>query len=233
LDPNEIRKMLKKAEPGYYRTLFLTAYLTGIRSGELFALRWSDIELKGVDAETGKESSRGRILVRRSLSWARVKKDDGPVRPRFDPPKTRAGIRTLPIPTELARALRRWRPQGPQSEHDLVFAMRDGAAPMHRSIGAALRPVACAWPHWFAQGQNALAASLVCVGSDYGGSTGDRGSESGRPLSPAVTLKVYSHWFKNVESDSMDRLAKSLVMGSKNLGHFLDTSGVAPKANTA
>ena len=118
LDPNEIRKVLEKAQPGYYRTLFLTAYLTGMRSGELFALRWSDIELKGIDAETGKESSRGRILVRRSLSWARVKKDDGPVRPRFFPPKTKAGVRTLPIPMELAGALRRWKLQCPQSEHD-------------------------------------------------------------------------------------------------------------------
>jgi integrase len=132
LDPNEIRKVLEKAEPGYYRTLFLTAYLTGMRSGELFALRWSDIELKGIDAETGKESSRGRILVRRSLSWARVKKDDGPVRPRFFPPKTKAGVRTLPIPMELAGALRRWKLQCPQSEHDVVFAMPDGQ-PMHRS----------------------------------------------------------------------------------------------------
>jgi integrase len=60
LDPNEIRKVLEKAEPGYYRTLFLTAYVTGMRSGELFALKWSDIELKGIDAETGRESSRGR-----------------------------------------------------------------------------------------------------------------------------------------------------------------------------
>ena len=51
--------------------------------------------------------------------------------------------------------------------------------------------------------------------------------------SPAVTLKVYSHWFKNVETDSVDRLAKSLTTGSKNLGHFLDTLEVAPKANTA
>ena len=51
--------------------------------------------------------------------------------------------------------------------------------------------------------------------------------------SPAVTLKVYSHWFKNVETDSVDRLAKSLTTGSKNLGHFLDTFEVAPKANTA
>ena len=42
--------------------------------------------------------------------------------------------------------------------------------------------------------------------------------------SPAVTLKVYSHWFKNVETDSVDRLAKSLTTGPKNLwtlfGHF-------------
>ena len=122
----------KKAEPGYYRTLFMTAYVTGMRSGELFALKWSDIELKGIDAETGRESSRGRIFVRRSLSWARVEKDDGPVRPRFFPPKTKAGVRTLPIPMELAGALRRWKLQCPQSEHDLVFAMPDGQ-PMHRS----------------------------------------------------------------------------------------------------
>jgi integrase len=50
LDPNEIRKVLEKVDAGYYRTLFLTAYLTGMRSGELFALRWPDIELKGIDA---------------------------------------------------------------------------------------------------------------------------------------------------------------------------------------
>jgi hypothetical protein len=51
--------------------------------------------------------------------------------------------------------------------------------------------------------------------------------------SPAVTLKVCSHWFKNVETDSVDRLAKSLTAGSKNVGHFLDTSEVASKTNTA
>jgi len=36
LDPNEIRKVLEKGDPGCYRTLFLTAYVTGMRSGELF-----------------------------------------------------------------------------------------------------------------------------------------------------------------------------------------------------
>ena len=150
LDPYEIRKVLEKVEPGYYRTLFLTAYLTGMKGGELFALRWSDIELKGIDAETGRESSCGRFFVCRALSWARVKKDDGPIRPRFFPPKTKADARTLPIPMEL---------------------------------GAAFRLVAGAQPRRFAPSQHALAASLLCVGADHGGSTGRRGSE------PAWTLQ--------------------------------------------
>ena len=34
-------------------------------------------------------------FLRRSLSWARVKKDNGPVRWRFYPPKTKTVIRTL------------------------------------------------------------------------------------------------------------------------------------------
>jgi integrase len=203
-----------------------------MRSGELFALRWSDIQLKGSDAETGKESSRGRIFVRRSLSWARVKKDDGPVRPRFFPPKTKAGVRTLPIPTELGRVLRRWKLQCPQSEHHRVFPMPHGQ-PMHRST--ALR-----YGLWQALSRAGLrgstctrcvirfASALIMTGAPVTEVQSLLGHSS-----PAVTLKVYSHWFKNVETDLVDRLAKSLTTGSKNLGHFLDTLEVAPKANTA
>jgi hypothetical protein len=45
--------------------------------------------------------------------------------------------------------------------------------------------------------------------------------------------QVYSHWSKDVETDSVDRLAKSLTAGSKNLEHILETLAVAPRANTA
>ena len=45
--------------------------------------------------------------------------------------------------------------------------------------------------------------------------------------------EVYSYWFKNVETDSVDRLAKSLTTGSKNLGHFLDTLGLVREAGSA
>jgi integrase len=37
LDPTEIRRLLEAANPGFDRTLFLTAFVTGAREGELFA----------------------------------------------------------------------------------------------------------------------------------------------------------------------------------------------------
>ena len=161
-----------------------------------------------------------------------MKKDDGPVRPRFFPPKTKAGVRTLPIPMELAGALRRWKLQCPQSEHDVVFPMPDGQ-PMHRST--ALRYGL--WPALSRAGlrrvnmhslRHSFASALIMAGAPVTEVQSLLGHSS-----PAVTLKVYSHWFKNVETDSVDRLAKSLTTGSKNLGHFLDTLEVALKSNTA
>ena len=79
LSPNEIRVMLNAATPGLYRTLFTTAALTGARSGELFALRWGDIEIP--------KDRPAYIYVRRTVSWARINGEA--IRPRFYPPKTK------------------------------------------------------------------------------------------------------------------------------------------------
>jgi integrase len=43
LNPAEIQKLLAAAADGFERSLFLTAYLTGARQGELLALRWTCI----------------------------------------------------------------------------------------------------------------------------------------------------------------------------------------------
>jgi integrase len=60
LSPVEIQLLLAAARPGFERTLFETAYLTGAREGELLALRWADLELP-------REGS-GKMVIRRSLS---------------------------------------------------------------------------------------------------------------------------------------------------------------------
>jgi integrase len=116
LSPNEIRVMLNAATPGLYRTLFTTAALTGACSGELFALRWGDIEIP--------KDRPAYIYVRRTVSWARINGEA--IRPRFYPPKTKAGLRKIPIPAELAAALRVWKLQCPATADELVFPAADG-----------------------------------------------------------------------------------------------------------
>src|SRR6202040_1942977 len=116
LSPVEIQVLLASARPGFERTLFETAYLTGAREGELLALRWTDLELP-------KEGS-GRMMIRRSLSWARLKGEE--VRARYFPPKTKAGRRTISIPELLVADLKRWKLQCPQSEEGIVFPTSEG-----------------------------------------------------------------------------------------------------------
>jgi len=59
-----------------------------------------------------------------SLSWARLKGEE--IRPRYFPPKTKAGRRVIQIPEELVAALKRWKLQCPKSDEELVFPMPDG-----------------------------------------------------------------------------------------------------------
>src|SRR5690349_5241020 len=68
LNPEEIRNMLEHTTPGLYRTLFTTAALTGCRSGELFALRWADVEMP--------KDGPAYIYIQRTVSWAAVRGEE-------------------------------------------------------------------------------------------------------------------------------------------------------------
>ena len=244
LEPAEVRKLLDESEPGLWRTLFLTAFLTGLRSGELFGLRWSDIQLAGED-----NARRGKICVRRSLSWARLDGEEGAVRPKFFPPKTKSGIRDVPIAAELSAALKAWKLACPPSEFDLVFPAPDGS-PIHRSAALrfALRPA-------LRRAKLRTTVTMHSLRHSFG-STLIMGGASVTEVqhllghsNPGVTLRVYSHWFSNVETDSIDRLAQAIAQPQppasilptprpkvvalgisadpSKPGHFLDTPGHA------
>jgi integrase len=202
LSSDELRSMLDAATPGYYRTLFTTAFITGMRSGELLALRWGDIEF---DDGNG----RGKVYVRRTLSWARVNRGE-PVRPRFYPPKTRAGLRAFAIAPELVSVLKTWKLRCPPSDLDLVFPPRT-ANPI-AGIGF------CAWAFIrpctggvagvnFHSLRHSCASALIAAGAPVTEVQHRLGHAS-----PAITLKVYSYWFKGVETGAADRLAE-VVLG--------------------
>lgn len=83
------------------RVLYLTAAMTGMRKGELQALRWMDVDHRV-----------GVIRVRRSLSYG-----------EFSTPKSQRSTRTVPMPERLADELRRHRSASQfDGDEDLVFA---------------------------------------------------------------------------------------------------------------
>ncbi len=81
------------------------AILSGLRRGELFALRWKDID------------ERARLLTVREAVY------DG----TFGSPKTEAGSRQIPLSDMAFRLLGDWKAQAGKAEPDtLVFGTRQG-----------------------------------------------------------------------------------------------------------
>jgi integrase len=100
LEPVEIQALLSELRDPF-RTLILLASVTGLRRGELFGLKWGDIDF--ADAE---------IRIVRSI----VDQVEGL-------PKTLASRRPVPMASELASALLTWKKQTSYSKsEDWVFA---------------------------------------------------------------------------------------------------------------
>jgi integrase len=100
LTPLEIRAILGElSEPA--RTVTMLAAITGMRRGELFGLKWEDLDFE-----------RGTIRIVRSL----VDQIEGK-------PKTETSRKPLPMSDDLAAALTSWREQAEYTKHsDWVFA---------------------------------------------------------------------------------------------------------------
>ena len=88
LDKGEIATVISAAKGTGLYVPVLVAVTTGIRRGELLALRWSDIELKA-----------STLTVNQSLERIRGKF-------QFKPPKTKKSRRTISLPAITVEALR-------------------------------------------------------------------------------------------------------------------------------
>ena len=101
----EVDALVAHARPGIFqaidRAMFLTAAMTGLRKGELVALRWRDVDWTA-----------GRVRVRQNY-----------VRGEFGTPKSRRSTRSVPMADEVAGELERLFQQSRwQGDDDLVFA---------------------------------------------------------------------------------------------------------------
>lgn len=111
LSPDEFKLLIDKVHP-HFKTAFTTAFLCGLRAGELWALQWGDIDWAS-----------SRLYVRRSV-W----------KGRFQTPKTKKSLRKIDLPQQLVQELKVWKLKCPVSEHDLVFPGLEGGIANHVNI---------------------------------------------------------------------------------------------------
>jgi integrase len=97
-----------------YTSLLRTAVYTGLRLGELLGLQWQDVEL-----------DEAVLHVRRQ--WTRTHE--------LAEPKTRSGLRRVPLSPDMVAELRRHKLASEFSqETDFVFASHTGGALRHRNV---------------------------------------------------------------------------------------------------
>ncbi|MEW6423663.1 MAG: tyrosine-type recombinase/integrase [Bacillota bacterium] len=128
LKPEEMDKFLSLAEQDRLYAAFLLELGTGLRRGELLALKWDNVDLKN-----------GVLAVKESL--ARVKVDDpsknGGRKTRLDylDPKTKSSKRIIPIPEDILKELKAHKTRQNEGRlffgqnyhnENLVFCLEDG-----------------------------------------------------------------------------------------------------------
>ncbi|MFI5397012.1 MAG: tyrosine-type recombinase/integrase [Candidatus Binatia bacterium] len=218
LSPEEMNRLIDYAEAGYYRTLIMAAAFTGARHDDLLALQWGDLDLNAA-----------RVRICRSLSWARLSGEA--VRPRFYQPKTKSGVRTIPLAPELLHALKVWKLQCPASPEELVFPTPDGK-PMYRGtvlrVGlypalrrAGLRRVDMqSLRHSFASGLVAQGCPVTEVQHYLGHSKA------------TTTLSIYSHWFSRTQTDAVQQFAQRVRTGKWTPNRHLNEKTSREKATS-
>jgi integrase len=201
LGPDEVKTILKglKGRPLY--PVAVLALATGMRRGEMAALRWRDIDLDG-----------GKVLVQQSLEQTNAGL-------RVKAPKTRAGRRTVTIPPSIVSELRvHWRHQqeqrlalgfGKASGDDLVFARHDGSpwppdsltADWARTLRMLKLPIVTlhALRHTHVSQLIASGLDVVTVSRRIGHGN------------PTVTLGVYSHLFGDTDERAASAVETSLA----------------------
>lgn len=188
LAPTQVKTVLQKLQQHPIRPIVVTALATGLRRGELLALRWSDIDLDGA-----------MLRVERSLEETKA----GGL--RFKSPKTRHGRRSISLPPSAVAVMRdHWKEAqkqrlklglGKSPPSSLVFATFDGSPRKPSSLTKEWTWVVLAnkLPRVsFHSLRHTHASHLIAGGHDVLAISRRLGHGS-----PTITLSVYGHLFPN------------------------------------
>ena len=196
VEGNEI-KILREEEIGDLlaklrgRSLYMIAVLglaTGMRRGEMLALRWQDVDLAG------------KVRVERSLEHTKA----GGL--RFKNPKTKAGRRAISIPPSVVAELQAHRKQqqerwlalglGRVRDNALIFATWNGETRMPNALSKDWSEMmdALGLTITLHALRHTHASQLIAAGMDVLTISRRLGHAS-----PTITLGVYGHLFSNTD----------------------------------
>jgi integrase len=212
LRSDDVQAILAKLRERRGRLLYTVAVVllaSGLRRGELCALRWSDINL-----------NTGKLSIERSLEQTR----QGGL--RFKSPKTKHGRRTISLPPAATAELRvHWKAQqelrlkvglGKAPDDSLVFANWDGQPRNPDSLSKEW--AACmdqiGMPHITLHAlRHSHASQLIASGLDI--LTISRRLGHG---SPTITLGVYGHLFSNTDERAAAIIEAALRLPGRTEG---------------
>jgi integrase len=200
LSADEIGVVLAKLEGHALYPIVALSLATGMRRGELLALRWEDVDLDGATLRVG------RALEETSAGL------------RFKAPKNRHGRRMISLPPSAIDALRAHRlkqlelrvtlGQGKPEPGALVFSTIEGAplSPDNLSRDWRRAVTALDLPRVMFHGlRHSHASALIASGLDV--LTVSRRLGHG---SPVVTLNTYAHLFAKTDEKAADAIEAAL-----------------------
>ena len=198
LTPQQIRGLLEAESDQKYKTLFLTAIMTGMRQGEIIGLKWSDVNF------TSKQ-----IHVKRTFNHG-----------RFFEPKTKQSIRNIDLAPMLIKDLAAWKLKSVSQDEDLIFPSETGTPigcfnMVRRHFSPALKKAGIprikfhALRHTYASLLIDQKENIKYIQNQLGHST------------PNITLSVYAHLMKGENQEAACRLENAIFEGT---GHNLVTN---------
>ncbi len=194
LTKQQATKLLRAARGDRFEALYVLALTTGARQGELFALRWSDVDL-----------IEGKLTIRRSLHDS-----DGRGGLMSGATKTKASRRRFEIPKIAITALRAHRDRADKEglsvgERDLIFSARNGEPIrrqnfLRRDFYPLLERAGLPRIH-FHDLRHTAATQLAAAGVPV-----VQVAQLLGHVDPTITLRTYQHAFEGAAGDASKRL---------------------------
>jgi integrase len=190
--------------PTHAQGMAIVAAMTGLRQGELLGLRAIDVDFL-----------RGVVRVGQQLVEA-------PGRPAYGPPKTAAGVRTVPLPTIAGEMLAEHMRLFPSPAGEPLFLTKRGSRWRRSAFQAcwskAKKDASLpAWAHWHAL-RDVAASSLIYSGTDVRTVMAILGHASSEE-----TLRTYARLWPDAREGA--RKALDRVWAVKSADHSLTTEG--------